>query len=211
MADKTVMPKWLGYQILDNEHAQDLEQRAAVHEIERKLPRTEAERQAHIDYQKEHHAKAAAHHLMGMKAAQGSGHMDAARKHGAMYALHVKELGEDSYGPVPEAVKMHADAPERKQVYNFKAHKGDAFLFQKEGEPVAKSEEPSTKGRYKMGYCASCRRETVHDHGWCRACPKPVDAKPREAPAVLQRSEPVTFDRLHTLYRAIKALLAIHQ
>jgi hypothetical protein len=135
---KIELPKWSGRSILDESHAEELDSRAAAHEMDKKLPRTQAEEEAYREYQKDHHAKAAAHHLMGMKAAQGSGSMDEARKHGAMYGLHIKALGEDEYGPVPATVKQHVDSPDREPVFKFKAHKGDAFLLRdgdKDREP----------------------------------------------------------------------------
>lgn len=141
MANKTLeMPKWAGRQILEDGHAQELDQHAATLEFDHKLSRGQAEQEAHGQYTKEQHAKAAAHHLMSMKAAQGAGSMDEARKHGVLYGLHLKALGEDPYGPVPAKVKSHVDSPDREHVYKFKPHKADSFLL---GDEEAKSSELS--------------------------------------------------------------------
>lgn len=211
------LPKWAGRDILDESHLEELDSRASAHEMDSKLPRSQAEEEAYREYTKDHHAKAAAHHLMGMKGAQGAGSMDEARKHGAMYGLHIKALGEDPYGPVPAKVKQHVDSPDRDPVFKFKAHKGDAFLLkdgEKDREPeqnLGKSEDlekawgglksSSKVGQYETKRCASCKRETLHEHGTCRACKKP--SAPEASPAEVSKSE-VDFDRLHTLYKAIK-------
>jgi hypothetical protein len=288
MAEKKniIFPKWAGRTILDESHATDLDSQAAVHEIDDKLPRHRAEEEAYRKYKKENHAKAAAHHLMGMKAAQGAGSMDEARKHGIMYSMHVKELGEDEYGPVPSSVKQHVDSPDREHVYGFKAHKGDAFLLKdgerdREPEPgnhppkgsdhhaepsegkdaqnnyhtfdssenqardanrfdLGKSEPELEKawkppfsgskvGNYDVKRCDRCKRETVHQNGTCRACPKPKSAAPVQKDEgkattaevegdgkAIERThdsypdvEKSVDDRLHVLYKALKLAEAL--
>jgi hypothetical protein len=122
---------WLNrYPVLHDNHLHDLEAAAAINEFDKKLPRAEAEKLAHANYVSDHHAAAAAHHLSGMKAAQSIGNMEEAKKHGAMYHLHVKALGHDPVGPVPPAVQHHFQHDgEHQKVYKFKAHKGDRFLL----------------------------------------------------------------------------------
>lgn len=132
--------QWLGRPILDPDHLHDLETRSAILEFGAdKLPRTEAEGRAWEEYRKDQHARAAAYHYMGVKAAQGSGNREDAHKHGAMYDLHVKALGLNSIGPVPPEVQHHVESPDKPNIYKFKAHKGDAFVLQS-----SKPEEPAT-------------------------------------------------------------------
>lgn len=132
MADKKKVniPMWKNRPILDEEHAADLEQRAALHEFEGKLPTEMAEQKAHDDYRKDHHEKAAASHFSGMKAAKASGDNEEAQKHHMMYKMHLKQLGHDSNGPIPEQVSRHIEASKREPYYTFKPHKADALLFE---------------------------------------------------------------------------------
>lgn len=141
--------QWLGRPIVSPEHVQDLETRAAINEFHAKMTRHEAEQKAHDDYVKEHRERAAAHHLAGMKAAMATGNHDDARKHWAMYDLHLKALGKESVGAVPPEVekRMMEDGGD-KPVYKFKAHKGDLYALHEpskdvappQGEPVQKAE-----------------------------------------------------------------------
>jgi hypothetical protein len=125
------MPKhsWMGKRIAQENHAEDLEHRAALHEFEGGHPRSEAERMAYDDYAQEHHEQAAAHHLRGMRAAQGSGDMDESRKHGIAYALHMGALNLDSMDEVPKKIRDLAEDPEKKSHYKFKTHPADALLM----------------------------------------------------------------------------------
>ena len=142
-----VMPKWLDqYPIVDAEHVNDLETRAAIHEFMHKLPRHEAQAKAHGDYRRDQLAEAAAHHLMGMQAAHSLGSMEEAKRHGVMYALAMRELGHDPVGePPPEVAKKAKDRAQTDPLHKFKAHKGDVFSMPKDpaandSESVAKSE-----------------------------------------------------------------------
>lgn len=142
---------WNGRPILHEDHKRDLEAHAAIGEFLKKQPQLEAEKLAYEDYKKSHHLQAAAHHLQGMRSSQASGDNESSAKHGAMYALHVKQLGLDPYGPVPPEIQTHVADPKREKIHKFKAHRGDSFLLQPEvstpkpaaQEPVAKSEEVS--------------------------------------------------------------------
>lgn len=127
---KVELPKWQGRPVSHPDHVVHLEQAAALNEFHHKMPREMAEEKAHRDYRLEQHSRAAAHHLQGMKAAQGSGDMDSARKHGAMYDMHLRQLGHEPVGPVPDSVRAHLDHPDRESIYKFKPHKGDIFLAQ---------------------------------------------------------------------------------
>lgn len=140
MADRILgsAAKWLDrYPVLDPEHMPGLDQLAAVHEFQNKMPRHQAEAAAYDQYKKEQTEDAAAHHYAGMLAAHGAGDMDAARKHGVMYALAAKAMGADPVGePPPEVLTKVKNTPP--EVYRFKAHKGDAFTL-----PTPKPEEPA--------------------------------------------------------------------
>lgn len=133
-------PNWQGKRIVHDSHAADLEHRAALHEFEGGHPRQEAERLAYDEYRREHHRQAAAHHLRGMRAAQGSGDMDESRKHGIAYGLHLKALGLDPMDEVPADIRALIDGEDRQPQYKFKTHKGDALLLQDDHEDVHKSE-----------------------------------------------------------------------
>jgi hypothetical protein len=145
-----VPPTWLGkHPILDERHANDLEQAAALNEFHRKMPREEAEHAAHEEYRRTHHASAAAHHYAGMRAAQGAGDMDESKKHGDLYAQHMKALGQDPYGPVPEHIRLQAADPKHTKVYQFANHGADQFL----GGALGKAEQ-EPKASYEM--CPDC-------------------------------------------------------
>lgn len=138
MADDTKPqgPNWLGRPIVDPEHAKDLEVQSALHEFQDKLPRAEAEERAHTGYRREHHKAGAAHHLQGLKAARAIGQTDEAKKHGAMYALHMEAMGHDPYAEPPAEIRQRVEDPERDKLVRFKAHKADSFLLGKR-EPHA--------------------------------------------------------------------------
>jgi hypothetical protein len=143
-------PQWLGRPILHDEHIQDLETRAALGEFHHKLPRGEAEARAHDDYVKEHRERAAAHHLAGMKASMATGNHEDARKHYAMYDLHLKALGKEAIGAVPpEVEKRMLEEHGSKPLYRFKAHKGDLYALHEpskdvappQGQPIQKADD----------------------------------------------------------------------
>lgn len=122
-------PRWLDrYPVVHPDHIQELETEAAVNEFGRKLPREQAEAEAHSAYTKRQREAAMLHHLRGMQAADAAGAREDARKHSAMYQLHAKALGHDPVGPVPAAVLAHGESA--KPPYRFKPHKGDLFAAQ---------------------------------------------------------------------------------
>jgi hypothetical protein len=132
---------WLNnaaYPLVKPEHAQELEQNAAVNEFGKKMPRAQAEADAYKSYKERQHVEAAAHHLAGMQAARGAGDMEAARKHGLMYNLHSKAIGHEPVGPAHPDVVAHMNAGPSK-VYKFKAHHGDQLALTPEGsgEPAS--------------------------------------------------------------------------
>jgi hypothetical protein len=121
-------PQWQGQSILDSKHSKDLELSSAINEFHHGMSRQDAERKALDDYRSEHHARAAAHHLAGMNAAQAIGSPDDGKRHYEMYRLHIRALGHEPHEAVPPEVKQHlqGDSPDR--VYRFKAHGADQFL-----------------------------------------------------------------------------------
>lgn len=134
---KPILHTWLDrYPIVDPGHADHLNTLAALHELHGGLPKSKAEDAAHEEYKKDQLHDAAAHHLVGMKAALGAGDSDAAKKHGAMYGLAMQALGHPIVGEPPPEVANKAKNLDHK-VYNFKAHKGDAFVLPTEKEATS--------------------------------------------------------------------------
>lgn len=131
--------QWLGRPIIDPSHVQDLETRAAVNEFHAMMPRAQAEAAAHDDYVKEHRERAAAHHLAGMKASMATGNHVDARKHWALYDLHLKALGKDAIGAVPPEIERRL-AEGDKPLYRFKPHKGDLYALHEPTNTVAPAE-----------------------------------------------------------------------
>lgn len=129
MAKEQVFPKWLGhYSIVDADHVHRLETMAAINEVGKKMPRAEAESQAHKQYMREQLIEAASHHLAGLKASQGAGDQDSMKRHGLMYSLAMKGLGHDPLAePPPEVMEHLKHQPQ--SVYKFKAHPADAFAM----------------------------------------------------------------------------------
>lgn len=124
--------QWSGRKILHPDHALALDMKAARYEFGDRLPREEAEHKAYGDYTRERHVEAAAHHLVGMRAARTSGDFEASRKHGALYHTHLEALGLQPVGPVPPEV--HEQAKKISGVYKFKPHTADAFALARQPE-----------------------------------------------------------------------------
>jgi hypothetical protein len=122
--------KWNGKTILSQDHIPDLEHDAAINEFEHGMPREDAEAEAYRTYRTKYHTEAAAHHLRGLRAAQASGDLDEAQKHGTVYALHLGELGHDPMDAVPASVKALVDGEDRKPQYKYKTHKADQLLVE---------------------------------------------------------------------------------
>ena len=127
MADKkNAIHKWNENLILDPDDIQGLEHEAALNEFEHGHPRSDAEDLAYKAYKTKFHREGAAHHLRGLKAAQASGDIDEAHKHGVVYSLHMESLGHDPMDAVPpEIAELVKDG---KKQYKFKAHNSDRFL-----------------------------------------------------------------------------------
>lgn len=134
-------PHWFGRPIVSADDVHDLDTRAAIYEFNAKEPRHQAEQHAYDDYVKERRLDAAAFHLSGMKAAQGAGQMDEARKHGMLYELHLQALGMNPMGPVPPEVNAKLRAEDSAKVYKFKSHRGDFYALQ----DATKPEEPKSE------------------------------------------------------------------
>lgn len=123
---------WLNRKIVHPSHADELENASALNEFEHGLPRDQAEGKAYDEYRKAHHRTAASHHLRGMKAAQASGDMEEARKHGIAFAMHMDGLGHDPMDEVPEEIRKLSDGDDKDRFSKFKAHKADTFFLDKE-------------------------------------------------------------------------------
>lgn len=126
--------QWQGNTILAPEHHKELELAAAVNQYHHGMGRLEAEAKAFQDYRKDHHAQAAAFHLMGMKQAATVGSQEDGKRHYDMYALHMKQLGHEPHEAVPPEVQRYVQQP-KKAYYKFKGHGADTF--------VAPVEDPS--------------------------------------------------------------------
>lgn len=128
MSDKKSPQTWAGqYPVLHEDHVPELEAAAAVHEFSRGIPRADAEARAHGDYVQSKALDAAAHHLLGCRAAHGAGHDDAAMMHGQFYAGAMRAAGHDPFEAPPQEVldRIKDAAP---KIYNFKAHAADAMF-----------------------------------------------------------------------------------
>lgn len=121
--------KWRGRKILNQDHIPDLEHGSALYEFEQGFPRSDAEERSYKDYRTKHHREAAAHHLRGLRAAQASGDIEEAHKHGVVYGLHMNELGYDPMDAVPDDIKALAEGDKLKTQYRFKTHGSDDFLL----------------------------------------------------------------------------------
>jgi hypothetical protein len=142
--EKKPTPMWLGHPLLDESHAHELHLASALNEFQGGIPRADAEKRALEEYRHEHHGRAAAHHYGSMRAAHSVGDMDTAQRHHALYSLHVKALGEDPMGPVPEVVRKYHEGAgtdkKQKRVTSFKGHDADQFIV----KPISKSESNPT-------------------------------------------------------------------
>jgi hypothetical protein len=135
---------WAGHPLLTPKDSEPLELAAAVNEFHHGMDRESAEKHALDEYRREHHARAAAHHLMGMRAAQASGSHDDAKKHYDMYGLHLKALGHETHEAVPGEVKRYTEGENVDRAYHFKGHGADQFLV----NTVKKSEVPGALLQY---------------------------------------------------------------
>ena len=161
--------QWLGRPIAHKDDTHDLETRAAIHEFHGQLPRHQAEQRAHDEYVKDKRLEAAAHHLSGLKAAQGAGQTEEARKHGALYELHLKALGHEPVGPVPPEVQQRLQAPDRDQLYRFRAHKGDVYALQERPKSEEGLEKAEKRCSWKLGErrCKNAGYRQAGGRWWC--------------------------------------------
>lgn len=129
--------EWAGRPMVGSGHG--LDESAALYEFRDGMPRHVAEEKAYRDYNNNHHLSAAAHHLQGMKAAQALGQTEEGKRHGLMYALHLRSLGMDPNGDIPKEVHAHVRSQhsEGKADYKFKPHGADKLLLNKSWSPVS--------------------------------------------------------------------------
>jgi hypothetical protein len=121
--------KWRSNKILSQDDIPGLEHEAALLEFGQGLPRSEAESKAYKVYKDKFHKEGAAHHLRGLRAAQASGDVEEAHKHGVVYGLHMSELGHDPMDAVPPEIQKMTEGEDLKSQYRFKAHNADHFLI----------------------------------------------------------------------------------
>ena len=137
--------EWAGKTLVGN--GQGLDETAALLEFKEGLPRHVAEEKAYRQYNTQHHYQAAAHHLQGMKAAHALGQVDEGKRHGALYALHMRSLGQDPNDDVPPEVMAHMRAlqAENQSNYKFKAHGADKLLLGKSWSKIELDSEKLMK------------------------------------------------------------------
>jgi hypothetical protein len=140
MDNKKEVKPWLGhYRVVSEEDHPDLEARAAIHEFRGGLPRDVAEQASHFDYLKDQAYKAAAHHLLGIRAAVASGHDEAAKRHGESYATAIKAAGHSPLESPPQKVLDYINDA-KQHVYSYHDHPADQ-LFQPVSLPEASSSD----------------------------------------------------------------------
>ena len=123
------------YKILDKDHEHDLATRSAIHEFKNKMPREEADKQAHKDYVKQKAIEAAAHHYMGMRAAAALDDRHLSKKHAKAYEAACKAMGESDVGAPSQEILDHIKN-HHPSVYKFAKHPHDD-LWEK-SEPAQK-------------------------------------------------------------------------
>lgn len=128
MTDKA--KQWCGRPVLSDTDLDHLERGAALYEFRDGLSRQDAEAKSYEDYAQEHGHAAAAHHLLGMRAAQATGDLKTAALHGSAYHLHMTALGYDPLDAVPSKVSALVEAEGREPHLKFKGHKADALVGQ---------------------------------------------------------------------------------
>lgn len=162
--------QWAGKTILDPTHKDELDMHAAESEFKERVPRDQAEQEAHSAYKNKHHKAGAAFHLSGMRAAQAIGSEDGmkeATKHGALYIKHMKALGHDPVAEPPEEIKNLVDAEDHKRVYKFKTHPADQFVVEsqtsekKEDAPMTEPKEMTKAEKVKQMWDNLHKKEEV--------------------------------------------------
>ncbi len=150
---------WLGkYPVLHEDHHADLEARAAIHEFKDRHPRDRAEGLAHADYLKERAYDAAAHHLLGLRAAHAAGHGEAARQHGEAYVGAMKHAGHNAFeAPPQEVLNRIKDLPTK--VYTYKAHPADAYFAPEASTEAGSDKKPDTSTRDLLDRLKSLRQQ----------------------------------------------------
>lgn len=130
--EKKVSP-WLGrHPVLSDDDHPGLEAQAAVHQFHGGMPQKDAEERAYGDYRRSRALDAAAHHLLGMRAAHAAQDEDAAHSHHAAYSAAVTAVGGDpGAAPLQEVLDRIAEA--RPRVYSFKEHPSDRLLLAPDG------------------------------------------------------------------------------
>ena len=167
--------QWLGRDILHPEHIPGIERSAALNEFQHLMPRHVAEAKAHSDYVRESQLDAAAHHLLGVKAAQAVGDMESARKYGLMYQQHCEKLGLNPLMPPDKEITKYMKAEDRGSVSSkFKPHKADYYVLPKES--MLKSEVAKEQKKNKGHVCRCKSYSFPHRHGSGK-CKGPLELK----------------------------------
>ena len=123
------MDKWNGKIIAAPGDHEELERRAAKHQFHDNMDREAADTKAYVDYKREQHEKAAAHHLKMSQALVSAGNREDAEKHRQHYDMHVQALGHKKSAVPPAEVRQHMDTNRaHERVHGFKNHPADGLL-----------------------------------------------------------------------------------
>lgn len=218
-AEKKSKPKysWLDRPLV-GDHSIELENDAATLEFKDRKPRKEAEEEAYKSYTKKHRLEASVHHVRGLRAAQASGDTETARRHAAMFALHMKALGYESVGELPEEIRSRLSEGGLDQIHKFKAHPADLFEMKKE---MSKAEPPfrhgqlggfSSRTSVPLSYPAAVRpaknptaRRTQRDaeKAWTESAENPTTNKSESQPLECAMTPQ---EKLQFLYKAAKMM-----
>lgn len=140
---------------------------AAEREFKDRVPKSQAENEAHISYKNKHHKEGAAFHLSGMRAALAVNKMDEGKKHGAFYLKHMKALGHDPHAEPPDEIQKLTEAEDQKSVYKFKAHPADQFVVEsqtsekKEDDPMAEPKEMTKAEKVSQMWAGLRKKDEV--------------------------------------------------
>ena len=120
---RSKMAQWKGRDILDAQHATELDRSAAELEFGQSLPRKEAEERAYNSYRKSRYLEGAAHHWKGFTAASAVGD-PSSKEHKLMYDVYMRALGHNpAEAPPPEVKSLVPEADTRRA--KFVAHPAD--------------------------------------------------------------------------------------
>lgn len=96
-------PTWRNKPITDDQDSVELD-RLVAHHTARGIEPGMAEESAYQDYKKRQHVHAAAFHMHAATEMSRAGHSDGAKKHHALYQMHLAAYGQKHGSKVPDEV-----------------------------------------------------------------------------------------------------------